>query len=512
MHHKPSVQYLFLVEVALFLYLFLLFSQKIDLTIADLGRHIKNGEIFISTHKIISSNTFSYTQPDFPVVTHHWGAGVVFYILWKIGGFQLISFIYSILGACSVFLFYRIARRNFGFIPALISVFLAIPLFVYRTEVRPEGFSYLLLGFYWQLLTLGIQGRLKFGRLLILMILLQILWVNTHIFFFFGPLMVFAFLLQSLFDKKLNRRHMFVLFIVTVVSSFLNPFFIKGALIPFTILGKSGYMIAENQSILFMQNRFNDYIYLHTQLITLLVLTGLIISLLRKEKNRSYLSMYLITVFFLLLSWKVVRAIPLFGYFVIIFLSYHLKLFFEKIKPSAYTLLSFLGIAIGVFVILLISPTSYSPFYKKLGFGLAEGVNDSASFFLDNQLHGPIFNNYDIGSYLIYHLYPQERVFVDNRPEEYSISFFRDIYVPAQDSESVWESLQKKYKFNVIYFYRHDFTPWAQPFLLRRIKDPLWVPVYVDMYTIIFIRDSELNQSIIKRYRLPENMFITRAY
>lgn len=511
MQQKSSAWYCFLIEAAFFLYLFLLFSQKIDLTTADLGRHIKNGEIFVSTHKVISTNTYSYTQPDFPVVTHHWGAGVIFYILWKIGGFQLISFIYSILSACGVFLFSRIAKRNYGWIPALISVFLTIPLFVYRTEIRPEGISFLFLGIYWYLLTLFSQGRLKFGRLLLLIIFLQILWVNTHIFFVFGPLIAFVYYIQSLFDKKLDRRYMFILFIGTLFSALLNPFFLKGALTPFTILGKSGYMIAENQSILFMQSRFNDYIYLHVEFLTFVAVLGFIGSLRQKEKIRSYLSVHVMTVFFLLLSWNTVRAIPLFGYFVIIFLSSCLKPFFEKIKPSADTLFSFFGIAIGIIVLLIISPTSYSPFYKRLGFGLAEGVNTSADFFKDNQLHGPIFNNYDIGSYLIYHLYPNEKVFVDNRPEEYSVSFFKDIYIPLQENESVWENLQKEYKFNVIFFYRRDFTPWAQPFLIRRIKDHLWVPVYVDMYTIILVKNTPQNQSIIQRYRLPESMFVTKS-
>jgi len=58
------------------------------------------------------------------------------------------------------------------------------------------------------------------------------------------------------------------------------------------------------------------------------------------------------------------------------------------------------------------------------GFGLVQGNNQSAQFFIDNNIKGPLFNNYDIGGYLIYHFYPQEKVFTDNRPEAYSVSFF----------------------------------------------------------------------------------------
>ncbi len=135
------------------------------------------------------------------------------------------------------------------------------------------------------------------------------------------------------------------------------------------------------------------------------------------------------------------------------------------------------------------------------------GVNGSAEFFKKNNMEGPIFNNYDIGGYLIYHLFPKERVFVDNRPEAYPSSFFKDIYVPMQEDEAVWKKMDQRYQFNAIYFYRHDMTPWAQPFLIRRIQDPGWAPVFVDDYTLILLKRNEKNAFGIRLYELPQRLF-----
>jgi len=58
-------------------------------------------------------------------------------------------------------------------------------------------------------------------------------------------------------------------------------------------------------------------------------------------------------------------------------------------------------------------------------------------FFKENNLQGPIFNNYDIGGYLIFNLFPQEKVFVDNRPETYSSEFFQEDYIPMQEDYDI---------------------------------------------------------------------------
>ena len=76
-----------------------------------------------------------------------------------------------------------------------------------------------------------------------------------------------------------------------------------------------------------------------------------------------------------------------------------------------------------------------------------------------------------------------------------------------QEHEAMWHAVDERFKFNVIYFDRHDLTPWAQPFLIRRVRDPDWAPVFVDAYTLILLRRNDKNADIVRRYELPQNMF-----
>src|SRR3989344_449297 len=143
--------------------------------------------------------------------------------------------------------------------------------------------------------------------------------------------------------------------------------------------------------------------------------------------------------------------------------------------------------------------------YNQKGFGLTPSSPHSANFFLENNLSGPIFNNYDIGSYLIFYLYPREKVFVDNRPEAYSSDFFTNLYIPLQENETFWKESESQ--FNTIFFNRNDLTPWAQKFLINRIQDSSWAPVYIDSSTIIFLKRNEQNQNLITKFELPRSMF-----
>jgi hypothetical protein len=145
----------------------------------------------------------------------------------------------------------------------------------------------------------------------------------------------------------------------------------------------------------------------------------------------------------------------------------------------------------------------------RMGFGagLYPGTDGAARFFREQGLEGPILNNYDIGGYLIFHLFPTERVFVDNRPEAYPNAFFEEVYVPLQEDDAVFARHLETYGFNTIFFYRLDNTPAGQKFLISRIQDDAWVPVYVDDYALIMVRNAPANADVIARFALPKSMF-----
>ncbi|MBL7070754.1 MAG: hypothetical protein ISS26_01095 [Candidatus Omnitrophica bacterium] len=481
------------------------FAQKIYFVNADIGRHIRNGEYFFKQGHPAASNYYSYTEPDFPLVNHHWGSGVIYYLTWKILGFGGITVLNAVIYLLTFFLFFKASERLSSFNFALFFSVLSLPLFTSRTEIRPEAFSFLFMGLFFYTLLLFRDGRISFGRLLIL-VPAQLLWANLHLFFIMGPFLIGVFWFEGVINNKYRKslKPLMIFGILTVLACFINPYGLKGFLEPFMIMREYGYMLAENQSVIFMHKRFpGNPLYYHFEALFLLAVISYI-PIFMKKGQRDVIPFLFMMVLFGGLSWGMIRNIPFFGFFFIPIVSMNFFLVFKdkRNKGTAVTLIS-----ACVLIIFYLTGLHQSPFKKVSGIGLYPSVNRSARFFKTFGLSGPIFNNYDIGGYLIYHLYPRQEVFVDNRPEAYSVGFFKDIYEPMQSDEDRWSAADKEYGFNCIYFFRHDITPHAQPFLIKRIKDPLWAPVYVDAWTIILLKRNNRNAGLIKRFELPKSIF-----
>lgn len=510
-------------------YFCLFFARPINLTTADLGRHIRNGQYFVEHGEPIQTNYYSYTEPEYPAVNHHWASGVAFYYVWKWVDFNGTSIFY--IGVClfAALLFIWIAlKRADDRIVLLLAIFVT-PLIAYRTEVRPEGFSYILLGLSYLLLDAYRREQLGFKLALVLFSLLQIVWINFHIFFFLGPTLMGMHFVADLINglDKPKIKEYVILIVVSSLAGILNPAWLAGLLTPLTIFDEYGYMLVENQSIFFMMERFGSLQFKHTIVLAVLLAIGLVAVVIKKEWKKFLPEIFTI-LFFGILAFMAVRGITMFALVALPVSAKILDYLVNKLKGGALkaTGISLLVVSSLILAIGLLNDNNlaepkkseivsyYSPNerYDKIDMtttGLIPNISESARFFNETGMKGPIFNNYDIGGFLIFHLYGKEaKVFVDNRPEAYSVPFFKEIYIPMQEDEAKWLEYSQRYNINVIWFYRHDNTPWAQPFLIRRVEDyQNWAPVFVDDFTIMFLKRTPENQPWIERYELPKEMF-----
>lgn len=495
-------------------------AKYINLSTADLGRHISNGKFIVHAlsqglnldlYTPLYHNFYSYTEPSFKVINHHWFSGVIYHLLNQISGFELLSIFNIVLVIIAAIFFFLSARKLTNSDFALLSLVPIILVLISRSEVRPESLSYALMALQFYFLTLYRLGKIKLKYLLIILFLTQLLWVNSHIFFCIGLLVAGAYYLEAIIQSKSmfqgKSKNYLLILIAMILASLINPFGFYGLLIPFNIFKTYPYMLAENQSVFFMQKRSPQiFFYYYIELIALVNLS--VWFLVFKNTKQSILEFIklnfanlFISLVFMILAFKTNRAIP-------IFVLYHIPLFAQNLF---YLFKARLSKPIPTYVLLIVF--LITSFYllgfpkKQIQLGLGPGQLKSASFFREANIKGPIFNNYDIGGYLIYTLFPQHRVFVDNRPEAYSDEFFNKIYKPMQELETEWQRIDKQVNFNVIYFQRHDNTEHAQPFLIRRIRDPLWAPVFVDENTIILLKRNALNKPIIDSYELPQSLF-----
>ena len=141
--------------------------------------------------------------------------------------------------------------------------------------------------------------------------------VDLHIFFFFGFVVVSAFIIDALVNGKSNSaKQLAGMLTGQVLVSLINPHFHKGLLAPLTIFNEYGYMVAENQPIWFMHERFGNPELYHFEIFA--VLSVALISLLFiKNLWKPIVSELLLCIAFLALSTFAVRAIPMFALFLI---------------------------------------------------------------------------------------------------------------------------------------------------------------------------------------------------
>jgi len=512
-------KWFWIICILLCLYLSIFSFQKINFLTADIGRHIKNGEIFlnsaefgISKSELLHTNLFSYTYPDFSFINHHWGSGILIYIVFLLSGYSGLSLAYTL---CIIlaFIFTLQTVKEDGDISniLLVGLFL-VPLIADRTEVRPEAVSYLFISIFIYILYQFSKGRINY-KLLFLIPVLEMLWSNLHIYFIFGPFLIGAFLFEALIRRNIFiAKKLGIILILTFLVTLVTPYGLSGFLYPFTIFSNYGYMIVENQSIPFLEKlSFTNPSFLWYKITFGVITLSSFLVLVYKRRNFA-IALTVISLTFAVLAFLGIRHITAFALVSLPILIYNIstlqKHFFDKKNREQIIFIS------GVLSFLIITGTLIHfsgklAWNRDFGLGLRGHSFDSINFIKNAAIAGPIFNNYDIGGAMIFAFFPKEKVFVDNRPEVYPEEFFSDIYIPMQENSTIWQQVDNKFNFNAIYFYRLDMTPWAQNFLIQRIDDPKWAPVYVDGETLIFLKRNPENSKIISEYELPRDMFRT---
>ena len=145
------------------------------------------------------------------------------------------------------------------------------------------------------------------------------------------------------------------------------------------------------------------------------------------------------------------------------------------------------------------------------GIGVKEGNLAALEFLRRENLQGPIFNTFDVGSYLIYALYSRECVYVDNRPEAYPASFFAEDYFPILANDEKWRRSLDAHRFNAIVINPGGRSAAAENFTVRRMLEPDWAAVFFDEDILILARRYGANQPIIAKHELPRDSVLQKA-
>lgn len=473
------------VKILLLLFTFS-FLFRTDLSFnQDLGRHIKLGEIIVNGKFVPKTNLFSYTNSDFPFINTHWLFEVLVYFFNQTVGLLPLLFLKIVIFLFSVLLIIKIIPKEKTALLLPVG-FIFLHVLRERTELRPEIFSFLFTASTYFILERYLRRE---TRLIFLLPIIQLIWINTHIYFFVGLIIQAVFLIHLTYQNL--RSHIVsgkvkllgIVFFLSVIVSLINPNGLNGMLYPLNVTKNYGYTIVENQTMFLLESiNFKDPNFLFVKLSIGLIILSLIFAFPTRKFEIKNIALALFGAFLALLN---VRGFP-----YLLLISFPAVLSnFPSFKFKGFT--KALTILVAPLLLLESYFYLYGDYYRfndqlvRPNLEFVESTKGALDFMISKDLPKPLFNNFDIGSYIIYRTYPKYQVFVDGRPEAYPASFFTGIYIPSQSDYKNFKEVEKIYGFKTIIFSHTDQTPWGRNFLQSVIRDEAWKLVYIDDFMVV---------------------------
>jgi len=178
-------------------------------------------------------------------------------------------------------------------------------------------------------------------------------------------------------------------------------------------------------------------------------------------------------------------------------LSYHLSAWWEAHAPAK----QLFGYRSPLLVLLVLIPLiwmsgRWNPFQQPLGIGASKLAQQPATFFKQQQIEGPIFNNLLSANYLAYYLAPKEKLFSVYDYTDYSTECFKN--------EGNWQLANNKHQFGSLFFRLKGESEAGLTFLGRRLSErDQWALVYFEEGEwAVLVSRNEKNQTIIDNFEV----------
>lgn len=492
----------------------ILIRYPVDRVDYDLWWHLAHGKYYLTHHTLtLDLSYFSWTPTDPTWIYNTCLGSIVVYLFYNfMGGFGL--WLYQSLIFIGVFvsyyLFLRLIRQRLDITGVTLIAAIGIACSIACRFYKPELFSLLL--FPWMFLIFYCVKITRKKFLFYLYPVMFALWVNLHGAFVVG----LASLLLILIGEVLNRfffpeesftneelAHFAAAFVLSMAATLINPYGIDYVLSTYnnvtadsSYVGKlnSKYILAylglwmylKDTSLLFFNCGLTAWI------MTLMIIAVFILSAyeLIKKGSCDFASLIVSCA----LYWKGMETsrasyfFPVAFFFIFFYLLIH-RLKMEKI-PAKATIISMLFF-IFFFVSLSVFTLRYCTDSKWFGAGLYNFVpKQEVAFLKKYHLEGQIFNDYVIGGYLVWDLFPDYKVFIDPRGGAYRQQVFPDYMDFTKKHVTIDDINQfnQKYPFKIVIFH---YRQMALIFDFLRAGDE-WRLLYFEKTAAILIHKSLL--------------------
>jgi len=445
----------------------------------DFWWHLKAGQYIIQTRSIPHLDPFSFTRAGAEWITHEWLSEVIMYVVFRAGGWIGLFLLFGTTITAALGICYRRCEGK-PFIAALAVVF-ATAASASLFGFRPQMFTLLLASIFIAILD-GYVYRNK-RRLVWLLPLLMLLWVNLHAGFALGPALILLFVMMAGLDKEWNRvGPLLLVFAICVVVIPLNPNAFRMFTYPFQTLAAPAMQnfIEEWFSPDFHQLRFLPLAFLMLATFSVMALSP------SRPRPGELFALAALSV----AALRSGRHIPIFAIFAAPLFA---KYFSEWLTAQTQSPITFRtttatrpNIILTVSLLLLpafIIVQRVSNFTSKVASYEAQKFPLAAVEFLEKTNSvGPIFNDYDWGGYLIWKLYPGGKVFIDGRADVYGDDFLFD-YLGTYAGERGWREKLDRLQIQTVLIRPSS----ALTTLLREEKG--WHAVFEDQQAVVFTRN-----------------------
>lgn len=507
-HWIPSLDQVYLVIVLAGI---LFFSSLVPLYPNDFWWHLKVGEVIVTTRKIASTNMFAWTLPAAQPFTYGaWLGEVLLYLLYKLNGVALVTFVRTILHGITWFIVGVEARRRSGSwrIAGLV-VLLGFAMMSSNLTIRPQIWSWVPFVLFLTMLSRFSDNQLNIKWLFVCP-LLMVFWVNAHGAFVLGGILLGIFFASEVIRQLLINREkrdwykskwFAIILIVTFLAVMVNP---KGP----GIIGYVLNLMTDQPSQQYIEEWQSptpegaaNIIFFASILIFLIVFRYLTIS--------PRLEDIIIFVGFLWLAWSGVRYVIWFSFATMPILSEAL-IQLTGAKSTIFRRAGLRNVLNTILVILVMIPVILVQpwFFDRLSFPLPEKYKEliledtgegpflsattpiAAAEYLAQHPGRQMYNEMGYGSYFIWAL-PDMGVFIDPRVELYPLEQWLD-----------YSRIMHGIRYNTL-LEKYGATRIVLDVILQEnlakslIDDPTWTCVYKDSRTQIWDKVMDTQSSLL---------------
>jgi len=458
-------------------------------TNSDIWLWLRVGKLIRETGQFPKEDFLSHTANGREWIVHGWGFGLLSYTIYKhLGRLGLTGLRFAI-----SWLVFFILKRTARVCTASSTIFAVITCFSFYVVstawvARPHLLGALYLAILMLILTLYQAGKTGSAYFIPL---LTFVWANTHaslpIAFALMLLLLGSELLEGLLKTKIKQSatsyQLLALIIpVSFLTSLINPYHLK----IYQYFFKINSLVKENILEWLPLANYFDWSSAQAFLVFLaFVLLTLILVAATEPKRLSYFEVGLILVS-AYLSLSALRHILIATLILTPILAKNVTILLRKIK-----LWDLAPVALAALCVNPVHNIAQGEWGIRRDIISAEAIN----FIKEKQPAGKMYNHFDFGSSLLWHVYPQYQTFIDGRVDMFVPDIYMEWLIPATGKDG-WEEILEKYQVGWVVF--PTGSVWSA---LREDleKEGSWCLVFWDDTTSIILK-RELNERSCQDY------------